>query len=116
MIANASTKIFEGLPVDMTHLGYYSEKLWVNDATDLSMLISAARRRVAGINAFRGFDLDCALRCLHGALRDHAPADGRQPALLRQVVDALDSFPLTFQQNVIRHRTLERLEHRSTWR
>ena len=108
--------VFDGLPVDLTHLGYYSEKLWVDGATNLSTLISAARRRVAAINSFRGFDLDCALRCLYGALRDYAPSDGRQPELLRRVVNALNAFPQTFQQDVIRHRTLARLEHRSTWR
>jgi len=108
--------VFDGLPVDLSHSGYYSEKLWVDDATDLSTVICAARRRVAAINAFRGFDLDCALRCLYGALRDHAPADSRQPELLSRVVDALSVFPQTFQQDVIRHRTLTRLEHHSTWR
>lgn len=115
-VLGALALLADTLPVDSCHLGYFATKLGVDEALDLRTMVAAAQREIVTRGVHTGFSLDCALRCLSGILRDHAPQDGKQLELLSRLRAVLPNFHCALVQDVILVRTLKRLEHRSTWR
>lgn len=105
----------DNVRVGVEHLDYYATKLGVEHSGTLSQRVAASRRKHGAQASFDGFDLDVVLRCVWGVLKDHAPKAGTQPELFARVSSL--SIPLVeaFRWDVIRHRSLTRIEHTSAW-
>jgi hypothetical protein len=105
----------DNLNVGAEHVDYYATKLGVEHSGTLAHRVAASRRKHAAQLSFDGFDLDVVLRCVWGVLKDHAPEAGTLAGLFAQVSTVSAPLVDALRWDVIRHRSIARIEHTSAW-